>query len=383
MAKKRVIDTEELYFDAELVDSLGDRGILLYIRLWSVAEDWGGYEPKYKDIAYRMGALKFETDEVEKLIGVLIGLGKIFEYEAKGRTFHWIKNLLKHQPLNNPSPPKLPLPEWIILELKEYKSGKKYALYTIDEDKIPEGIPRNSEEITGRLPVGYQYGTSRLPSYPEEKDRDEGRDEKSKTIQWDGGKIKENTSSVAYQKPTGRVLVQSGDNRNETKRNETNRNETIAKAGGGPPDDFEKEKLEDDRPEPHGQEKGNGHFSEKLKEKSAELVPRINAAGQSLSELWPDVWKFVQVSAFGQKNGKDWKQTPKHPMAIVITLERMKEYAARGKIENYWSYARSVLGVESKNFTEREKIEAHKLLMQELKRQYPRQREEDLWGERI
>lgn len=148
MARKRLIDTEDLYFDTELVGILGVRGLHLYIRLWGIAEDWGGYEARYSDIALKMGALKFKTLEVEKTIQKLTKNNKILEYQKGNKTIHWIVNLMKHQPLDNPSPPKLPLPDWITVELLEYKSGKKYAKYSI----IPE-----------KLPVGYQSATSRLP----------------------------------------------------------------------------------------------------------------------------------------------------------------------------------------------------------------------------
>jgi hypothetical protein len=144
MARKRIIDTEELYFKAELVKLLGNRGLHLYIRLWGIAEDWGGYEPKYADIALKMGALRFTAKETEKFIGLLVTNKKIIEYNGCGRKVHWIINFMEHQPLDNPSPPKLPLPEWIGCELLEYKSGKKYAKYSI----IPE-----------KLPVGYQSAT--------------------------------------------------------------------------------------------------------------------------------------------------------------------------------------------------------------------------------
>ncbi len=50
MARKRVIDTG-LYFDTEICRLLGARGLHLYIRLWGLAEDWGGYEANHEDIA--------------------------------------------------------------------------------------------------------------------------------------------------------------------------------------------------------------------------------------------------------------------------------------------------------------------------------------------
>lgn len=139
MARKRLIDTDGLYFSTELVEILGARGLHLYIRLWGISEDWGGYEPKFADIALQMGALKFTPKEVEELINKLINRKKIAVYEKKGVKVHWIANFLEHQPLDNPSLPKLPLPEWIKCKILSYKSGKKYANYRLIHSRLPVG----------------------------------------------------------------------------------------------------------------------------------------------------------------------------------------------------------------------------------------------------
>ena len=154
MARKRVIDTDELYFDAEIVELLGPKGLHLYIRLWGIAEDWGGYEADYKSIAFRMGAMKLSAKDVQKFIEKLIKAGKIIEFESHGRKIHWIKSFLIHQNLNNPSIPHLPLPPWIKLKVKAYKSGKKYAEFTV---------------VTKKLPVAYQYVTGNSETKQKQK----------------------------------------------------------------------------------------------------------------------------------------------------------------------------------------------------------------------
>lgn len=152
MGRKRVIDTDELLFDEELFEAVGKDGLWLYVRLWSLAEDWGGYEPRYGSIALKTGILRLSSETVKEIIEELIILGKIVPYEANGKIFHWIKNFLKHQRLNNPTPPSLPLPPWVICEVKEYKSKKKYASFQIDWEKLAS--------CTSSLPVGYQNTTS-------------------------------------------------------------------------------------------------------------------------------------------------------------------------------------------------------------------------------
>jgi len=149
MDRKRVIDTEAFYFDDELVELLGERGLHFYIRLWGIAEDWGGFEPKYGSLALKMGALKFSIEEVKKYLNRLLLAGKIFEYEIQGKKYHWLTKLMKHQPLNNPSPPQLPLPDWIICEEHRYPSGKRYANYSC----LIEKLPRHYQKPTSSLPV--------------------------------------------------------------------------------------------------------------------------------------------------------------------------------------------------------------------------------------
>lgn len=151
MSRKRIIDTE-LYFDTDLYGLLGDRGLHLYIRLWGLAEDSGVYVPNYSDIALQLGALKFTSEEVKTLIKNLIKSKKIFVFHENKKEFHWLKNFLKHQTLNNPPPPKLPLPIWLKCELKKFKSGKEYAKYTVNLNELP-GIQKASLRITSSLLV--------------------------------------------------------------------------------------------------------------------------------------------------------------------------------------------------------------------------------------
>lgn len=147
MARRRVIDTDGLYFDTELVRLLGYEGLHFYIRLWAIAEDWGGYEFKPDDISLATGALKITPKKVENFCKKLIDADKIIAYSVNGRTYHWLTHFMEHQSLNNPSIPKLPLPDWIDCKIKvNEKTKKKTAQYEI---------------ITSKLPVPYQYHTGK------------------------------------------------------------------------------------------------------------------------------------------------------------------------------------------------------------------------------
>lgn len=167
MGRKRLIDVDNLLFDDEMVEALGTGGLWVYPILWGIAEDWGGYEPKYGSIALRSGALRLTKEIVEKAIQTLIDMGKILPYQVKGKKYHWIKNFLKHQNLNNPSPPLIPLPPWIEWEEAQYPSGKKYAKYSI----LQEMLPGNYPETTGSLPVDYQEPTGSPRNETETKPR--------------------------------------------------------------------------------------------------------------------------------------------------------------------------------------------------------------------
>jgi len=165
--RKRIIDTDGLYFDTALVRLLGAKGLHLYVRLWGLAEDWGGFRPDYSEIALRMGALKFSSKEVERIITKLIEAGKVVVYESGSEKFCWLKNLLKHQVLNNPSPPVLPLPSWIECEIKKYPSGKKYAIY--------------KNNFGEELPVGYRDPTSNSVTVTETETKHNGKETETET----------------------------------------------------------------------------------------------------------------------------------------------------------------------------------------------------------
>jgi hypothetical protein len=172
MSKKRMLDLDGLLFDDELVDILGNaEGIIIYQLLWSIADDWGGYEAKFGSIALRSGALRLSKERVQQVIAALIDAGKIIPYQDNGKTYHWIKNFHKHQKLTNPASPTIPLPSWIQFEEESYPSGKKYAKYKILNDILIKHLQEN----TGRLPEDYWKTTGNLEK--KRKEREEERKE--------------------------------------------------------------------------------------------------------------------------------------------------------------------------------------------------------------
>jgi hypothetical protein len=143
MGRKRIIDLDELLFDTQLFAALGWKGVLFYVRLWTLAEDWGGLEPRYDDLALKCGHLAVTPEEAQYYTHQLILLGKIIPYNVNGgREILWLKNLLKHQRLNNSACPKLPPPPWLSFSIKTgWNKRKVLAEVEISWDQIPMELP--------------------------------------------------------------------------------------------------------------------------------------------------------------------------------------------------------------------------------------------------
>lgn len=135
MGRRRWIDTEGLYFDDELVEALGFDGLLIYIRLWGLADDFGGYEAKYKTLARQMGALEITPTQVEKKIGILISLEKIIPYQIDKKSFHWIRAFLRYNREARPRLPSIPTPPWLTVHKKKDKN-KTFARFDINKKAL-------------------------------------------------------------------------------------------------------------------------------------------------------------------------------------------------------------------------------------------------------
>jgi hypothetical protein len=204
MPRKRLIDYDALAHDDELLDALKPdpvRGANIYVCLWGLAEDWGGYEYNPRAIARRTGFFEINSKEVEHYIIILIKAQKIIPFKSEdGKVIHWLRTFKKHQTFTNPIKPKLPLPPWVTYELKKRKKkdgseGKTYADYQYDTGKLPlSNYVTYIEEFTGKLPVSGNRtelnltelnkgeGVSNPPS--DDKDLSEPTDEGAHTEQF-------------------------------------------------------------------------------------------------------------------------------------------------------------------------------------------------------
>ena len=156
MGYRRLISCDQLFEDDELFEAIGNDGVLLYIRMWSLAEGWGGLENAPKSIARQSGALNLSPKKVEKIIEQLIKMGKIYPYELAGKKYFWLKNLPKHQNLKRIPESKLLIPAWIEETVYEHETKKAWN-YKVIESLAPnnqtvEGpskdCPQNAQSIT-------------------------------------------------------------------------------------------------------------------------------------------------------------------------------------------------------------------------------------------
>ncbi len=134
MARKIVIDTYAVFFDVELWEAVGDRGVLFYQRLWGLAEQWGGFEPVAANLSAEMGALRCTKEEAVEHLAKLHSEKKIVYYQAEGKQVAFIGAYLRHNKHQHASPPTLPLPKWVTYN----KDKKKYQINMDDYQKFLE-----------------------------------------------------------------------------------------------------------------------------------------------------------------------------------------------------------------------------------------------------
>lgn len=151
MGNKRMIDMDGLCFDDELA-VLGVDGLFLYARLWSLAEDSGCFLLNAQWIQCQMGMVRsaFSINRIKEIIAKLIELHKIIPYTKGNKTYGYLKNLNKHQRKHYPSPPIIPLPDWIEWHPKQKASDpvQHYIWNDPPDDISPDPSPDISPDIS-------------------------------------------------------------------------------------------------------------------------------------------------------------------------------------------------------------------------------------------
>jgi hypothetical protein len=151
---------------------------------------------------------------------------------------------------------------------------------------------------------------------------------------------------------------------------------TNVKAGEAPPPLCKLKNLIPEIPKPEPEEepqpkqkaegnengKKSGHFSETIEEKDAGTNQQILEVLKELKLPGFNPYQFIQAK-------KD-----AHPKALLHVLSRLsREGPVLKTIKSPWAYAEKILRIERKNYTETDAIAAHQRLMEEFKKQYPRE----------
>lgn len=127
--RRRMINPN-FFTDPDIVANFDPLGRLLYQGLWCIADDSGCLE--INPLLFKMKIFpgdNFSPEMLSEYIDKLIELKKILPYEVAGKRYGWLKNFHKHQTLNKPSAPTIPLPDWIIWHGEEEFDSKRHQYY--------------------------------------------------------------------------------------------------------------------------------------------------------------------------------------------------------------------------------------------------------------
>lgn len=144
--RRRMLNPE-FFTDPDIVANFDAFGRLFYQGLWCVADDSGCLElnPLFLKMKIFPGD-NISLDKIQEYIEELVGLEKIISYEVDGKGYGWIKNFHKHQTLSKPSPPTIPLPNWIIFHGEEEFDKKRHEYYyEFKEAGHAQDTPRTEE----------------------------------------------------------------------------------------------------------------------------------------------------------------------------------------------------------------------------------------------
>lgn len=150
--RKRMLNPD-FFTDPDIVANFDAFGRLFYQGLWCVAEDSGCLElnPLFLKMKIFPGD-NIELDQIQIYIDKLVDLDKIIDYEVDNKKYGWIKNFHKHQTLNRPSPPTVPLPSWIIFHGEnEFSKRHEYYYEVIEKRPVQDASmteERQDQEVT-------------------------------------------------------------------------------------------------------------------------------------------------------------------------------------------------------------------------------------------
>jgi len=182
--RRRMLNPD-FFTDPDIVSKLDAFGRLFYQGLWCVADDSGCFElnPLFLKMKIFPGD-NISLDQIQGYLDVLIDSQKIITYLVAGKNYGWLKNFSKHQRLEKPSPPSVPLPEWILWHGEEEQGNQRHKwFYEILEGRVPDvsrTCPGRVQDNSGTSP-GRVGDVSPLEEKGSEEKRREGEEKHIKS----------------------------------------------------------------------------------------------------------------------------------------------------------------------------------------------------------
>jgi len=105
MARIRTIKPD--YWTDERVGECSVSARLLFIACWNFADDHGGLDRSSKQL--KAQAFPYDSIDCEPLVQELLSFGLLVEYEVGGKKYLHVKGFRKHQKVEKPARPRVPV----------------------------------------------------------------------------------------------------------------------------------------------------------------------------------------------------------------------------------------------------------------------------------
>lgn len=158
MARLRTVKPE--YWTDENVGQCSMAARLLFIGCWNFADDHGGLSRSAKQLKAQV--FPYDAIDCEPLIQELIVAGLLIEYEVEGKKYLHIKGFRKHQKVEKPAAPRIPLYEpssnipRVLPESSPSSSGSSLGLSSLGIGVESSGVESTRGE--GDAPIAHANG---------------------------------------------------------------------------------------------------------------------------------------------------------------------------------------------------------------------------------
>lgn len=136
MARIRTVKPE--YWTDERVGECSVSARLLFIACWNFSDDHGGLDRSAKQL--KAQAFPYDAIDCEPLVQELLAAGLLIEYEVDGKKYLHISGFGKHQKVEKPAKPRIPLYD---------ESLKTHRTLTEDSPNTHLGVAVSSSEGNG------------------------------------------------------------------------------------------------------------------------------------------------------------------------------------------------------------------------------------------